>query len=376
MRAVGAFDPLPADRAVLAALQAERCDVAARRHDHRGHRFEEADAADRPVAAMPLAVAAGAAADGEAFQTHRIAQFQHLGVGHARVGHVRVDRRGAVEAGAGAGAAADGLVVLPVRIAEQEVVHRRLRAGDRLQRAEQRVAGGLRHLGVAGDHRRTRRGRQERARRNDQAQRLEAAVVQRDVVGHQRAEHVQHRGTRHRRRRVEVALALLAGAGEIHHRAAAGAIDADRDAQRQSAVHGVFERAAADAVDHPAHRLLGVVHHVAHVGADRRPAVQRDDALQFLHALLVRRDLRLDVGDVHVGAARRIFRARQQRAQFRLAEVTAIDQQEIVDHHAFLFQRARDGRRGARRDAADIGVMAAAADEEHDRSRRSRRTPA
>ena len=92
----------------------------------------------------------------------------------------------------------------------------------------------------------------------------------------------------------------------------------------------------------------------------------RDDALQFLHAFFVGGDLRLDVGDVHVGAAGGIFCAGQQRAEFGFAEVAAIDQQEIVDDDAFFLQRAGHRRGGARGDAADIGVMAAAADEEQD----------
>ena len=70
------------------------------------------------------------------------------------------------------------------------------------------------------------------------------------------------------------------------------------------------------------------------------PAELRDDALQFLHAFLVGGDLRLDIGDVHVRAARRIAGAGQQGAEFGLAEMAAIDQQEIVDDDAFFFQRA------------------------------------
>ena len=136
--------------------------------------------------------------------------------------------RGAVEAGAGAGAAADRFVVLARCVAEQEVVHRRLGAGDHAQRAEHRVAGGLGDLGIAGDDRGARVGRQERSRRDDQGQRLQAAVVQRDVVTDQAAEHIQHRGARHGRRRVEVALVLRAGAGEIHDRAAGCLVHADR----------------------------------------------------------------------------------------------------------------------------------------------------
>ena len=45
------------------------------------------------------------------------------------------------------------------------------------------------------------------------------------------------------------------------------------------------------------------------------------DARQFLHAALVRRHLRLDVGHVHVRAARRIARAGQQGAELRPPEM-------------------------------------------------------
>ena len=65
-----------------------------------------------------------------------------------------------------------------------------------------------------------------------------------------------------------------------------------------------------------------------------------DHAAQLLHALLVGGDLRLQVGDVLVGIARRILAAGQQRAQLRLAEAAAVDQLEIVDQHALLFDGA------------------------------------
>ena len=91
-----------------------------------------------------------------------------------------------------------------------------------------------------------------------------------------------------------------------------------------------------------------------------------DHALQFLHALFVGGDLRLDVGDVHVGAAGGIFCAGQKFAEFGFAEVAAIDEQEVVDDDAFFLQRAGHRRGRAGGDAADVGVMAAAADEEQD----------
>ena len=137
-----------------------------------------------------------------------------------------------VEPGPGAGAAADRLVVLPRCVAEQKIVHRRLRTGDRAQRAEHRVARGLRDLGVASHHRGAWLRREKRPGRNDQLQRLQAAIVQWNVVADQATEHVQNGRLRYRRRRVEVALVLFAGAGEIDHSGAVCAIDMDRDAQR------------------------------------------------------------------------------------------------------------------------------------------------
>ena len=311
--------------------------------------------------------AAGAASDRETVQPHRIAQFQHLRVGHPRVGHVRLHRGDAVEPGSGAGAAADRFVILPVRVAEQEVVHRRLRAGDRAERTEQRIAGGLRHFRIARHHRRTGPRRKKAAGRNDQLDRFQAAVVQRDIVADQAAEHVQHRGTRDRRRGVEiVVVALRAGAGEIDARAAPRMIDRDRDPQRRAVIHRVSNRPPPmrSMTRRTLSSALSITWRIyARHGV---PAVLRDDAPEFLHAFFVRRDLRLDVGHVHVRAARRPLCAGQQRAQFRLAEMAAIDQQEIVDDNAFFFQCARCGRRRARRDAADIGVVPAAAEEEQD----------
>ena len=53
---------------------------------------------------------------------------------------------------------------------------------------------------------------------------------------------------------------------------------------------------------------------MAHIGADSGKPVIRYGALQFLHAFFIGSDLRLDVGHIHIRAARGITRARQQRA--------------------------------------------------------------
>src|SRR3546814_7022774 len=59
--------------------------------------------------------------------------------------------------------------------------------------AVERVGDALGDLGVAGDDRVRILGADHRARGNDQLQRLQAALVQRDLILHQGAEDVEHR---------------------------------------------------------------------------------------------------------------------------------------------------------------------------------------
>ena len=72
------------------------------------------------------APAAGAPADLETVEHHRVAPFQHFGIGQAGVGHMGVDRRGAVEIRSGAGPAPHGFVILIGFVAEPAVLHRSL----------------------------------------------------------------------------------------------------------------------------------------------------------------------------------------------------------------------------------------------------------
>ena len=102
-----------------------------------------------------------------------------------------------------------------------------------------------------------------------------------------------------------------------------------------------METAAAQPVDNAANAFLGIVHDVAHVGADGGPAELRDDAVQFPHAFLIGGDLRFDVGDVHVRAAGGVPRFGQQCSEIRFSERSAIDEEKIVDDDALFLQRAR-----------------------------------
>ena len=89
--------------------------------------------------------------------------------------------------------------------------------------------------------------------------------------------------------------------------------------------------------------------------------------LQFARALLVGGDLRLEVVDVLQRIARGVGAAAEQRIKLLLAEPAALDQQEIVDVDAFFEDVGRARAHRARRDAADVGVMAARGDPEQDR---------
>jgi hypothetical protein len=114
--------------------------------------------------------------------------------------------------------------------------------------------------------------------------------------------------------------------------------------------------------DGAAHRFLGVVLHVAHVGLHHGQAELLHHLAQLLHALFVGGNLRLQVGQVLLRvAAEGIRRFGQQGQHFGLAQHPALDQLEVVDLHA-LFLDARGKRRHrARRDAAHVGMVAPAA---------------
>ena len=271
------------------------------------------------------------------------------------------DRR-AVKARPRAGAARDRLVVLVGLVAEGEVVHRALAGCHEAQRAVQRVGDAGRGLDVARHHRCRRVRVEHAARRHDDLQRLEATGVERDVVVHQRAEDIQHRGHGHRLGRVEVVGQLRAGAGEIDGGLAAAGIDRQVDDDLRAVVHGQREVAVLERRDDTPHRLFGVVLHMAHVAHHRGQAPLRHHRMQLLHAFLVGCDLGAQVGHGLVGVARRPAARAQPGTQVGLAQLAVAHQQQVVQQHTFFVDAAGKRWHRPRRDAADVGMVAAAGD--------------
>ncbi len=199
--------------------------------DRDRQRAQETELADGAAAAGEAPPPARAPADGEPLQPHRIAVLEHLRIGDRGVRHVAVNGVRAGEAGPGAGAAADGLVVAEAAVAEEHVVHRPLAAGGDAQRLEQQVDEPLAGLDVAADDRRRALrvrcevGIQDTAR-DDQLDRRQQTLVERQRLGDQQAQDVEHDAAHHRRSGVQVAGMHAGAAAEIDLRALANYTDA------------------------------------------------------------------------------------------------------------------------------------------------------
>ena len=143
---------------------------------------------------------------------------------------------------------------------------------------------------------------------------LRQPFVERDVVVHQGAEDVEHGRAADRRRRVEVGRPLRAGAGEVDGRLALLLVEADLDPDRAAFVERVSEFAVRHHVDDAADLLLRIVLNVAHVGVDHIEAELLDHAVDLADAPVAGGDLRLEIGDVVVGLARRVAARGEMRA--------------------------------------------------------------
>ncbi len=337
------------------------------RQQRQRHRRQEGQIAHHSVAAAVAPGAARARAQREAFEAHRIAVLEQLGIGDAGIGHVSVHGTRAGEAGAGAGAAADGLVETETVVAEEHVVHRPLAASRQAQRLEQRVDQALAGLDVAADHRRglpgiVREGRIEHPRRHLDVDRAQQALVERQRLGDQQPQHGEHGAAHHRRRRVEVARMHAGGAGEVDPRAARADLDAHR--QRRAVVQPLdgFQGASRQAGERGAEALLGAAFERLHVEGDDPAPGRAGQGAQGLGTAVVGGGGGAQVGEVLLDGTARKGPFQKQPPELRPARLAPARQVGGRDDHSFFGEAACTGRHRAGPHAADLGVVSAAGD--------------
>ena len=108
------------------------------------------------------------------------------------------------------GTATDGFVILATGrasggVAKAEIVHRALGRRLHAKGGEQGVGGGLGGLHIARHHGGRRPRIEQTAQRHDQADRFKAAGIERDLLCHQTAQHVEHHGLGNRQGGIAVA---------------------------------------------------------------------------------------------------------------------------------------------------------------------------
>ena len=169
-------------------------------------------------------------------------------------------------------------------------------------------------------------------------QRPQAAGVQRNRLVDQRAEHVQHRGDRHRARRIEIVRLLRRRAREVDAspcRVRASTRDADLD--RLAVVELVAEMAVAQPPDRATHAVARrcPARAACRPAASLRPCVVRG-ALEFARAACVGCELRAQVGEVLRKVARRPGPAAEQRCSSASSSAPVTHDALRRDQRAFL----------------------------------------
>ena len=309
------------------------------------------------------ALSAGTGTDRELIQAHRQSDFQNLRIGQPTVGHVGLHRASPVMVGPGARTARNRLIILVPLVAECEIVHRPLAGRQPTGGSEQGVRHNLARFDIAGDDGRRIGGFEHRAVGHDQFDWAEATVVHRYHVIDQRADDIQRRRPHDREWRVEIIIELGAGTGEIERRRPRLFINADDHPDGSAIVHRTFEFAIIEPVEQPPHRLLRVGEDVVHIGRDNLRSVIACRFGECFRAANAGGQLGPKVGDVAILVACGKRAASEQLTQLCFAESAFVDQQLIVDEHAFLIDRPAVGRHRSGRDAAYVRVMAPRGDE-------------
>ncbi|KAF3801852.1 hypothetical protein GCG54_00015074 [Colletotrichum gloeosporioides] len=372
--------------AVASTLHAIRPPAPALAENGALHRHAELNLPHRAVAAAVAAHAARARAQLEPAQHARIPLLKHLGVRDARVRHVRVHAALACPRRPRARAAGNRLVVPePVLVlarhgvlaarAEGEVVAAALAGRGRAERLEDHVGDTLRGEHVAADDGEPRARVEDAAVRDDDVDRREAALVERDLRRDEPAQAVDDSGVGDCDRGVGVAEDLRAGAGEVEGRGAVGG-DGDLERDGGAVVHvvdgeeGLGAELGEGGLHELAHGVLGRVLDCVHVAVDGGEAVFGDEGLDQGDALGVGGDLGLEIREVvlqSAGAGAAVVLGgllEQQATDFVFVEAALTDQLRRLDGGALLPESGRRRRHGAGEDATDIRVVAARGDVE------------
>ena len=258
----------------------------------------------------------------------------------------------------------NGFVILILRIAKGQIVHRALGIADGPQRLKDRVGHMLRGFHVSRHHRAGIGGAQHGSIRDDDGQGPQAPCIHRDRGFHHDPEAIQHRRPGHRFGRVEIVQGRRRGAGEIHRGAALCLVDSNFHPDHLPGVGRVRAGAIVQRAQQTRHFFCRIILHMGHIGADYGQAEIGDDLAQFRRPARVGCDLSFQIGDVLLHIADRIGVVQQNRFQSGVAELAILDQQQIVDQHPFFIHRGRQRshRPGGR--AAHIGMVPARGDPE------------
>ena len=100
---------------------------------------------------------------------------------------------------------------------------------------------------------------------------------------------------------------------------------------------------------------------MAHVGLHHLQTKLVDHAAQFLHALLVGGDLRLEVGQVLLRISGGELATAQQVQDRVLLQDTLGNELDVVDLHPLFLDAGRERGHGAGGGAANVGMVATAA---------------
>ena len=269
--------------------------------------------------------------------------------------------------------AADGLVKdkRPAcrHAAQGHIVHRALAGGGDAvgqclgQRTQHHVDDALAGFDVPGGHRSRKVGAQHAVWRRHDGDRLETAVVDRDVFLCQQSHTVPRRRADDRLDCIQVARHLWCAPCKVNRHP--GSVHRDRAADRdpEFALPVSFERVlihvrpCRDACDRRFDHAPRIVHQRLCVGLHPRPSVHRCERQQPLLPHTLRRQLSLQVSPPFI---RRAAVGRDQGQQ-SLCPLPACHQLDRRDHDPLLVQLGAQRQRAGCH-ATDIGVVGAAGD--------------